>query len=99
MKSIKERIRPAKDNVLIEVEAIGERKSKGGLFIPDSSSEFVREGVIVAVGDEVEGFSVGDHILCHAHTGLRMDMKKYGLVEQDLWMLSADEILAKLDAE
>lgn len=99
MKSIVERIHPTGANVLIEVEALGERKSKGGLFIPDSSSEGVREGIIVAIGKMITTFAVGDHILCSAHVGIRMDMKKDGLIDQGLWMLSAEEILAKIDAE
>ncbi len=99
MKSIVERIRSTKNNLLIEVAALEERKSSGGIIIPESSSEFVREGTVRAIGDDVKGFSVGNCVLCSAHSGIRLDMKKYGLIQQGYWMLSTDEILAKIDTE
>lgn len=87
------------ENILIEVKALGERKSEGGIIIPESSSEFIREGIVVALGEGIKGLSIGDHVVIHSHTGIPMDMKKDGLVDQSLWMLSANEILAKIDAE
>ena len=55
--------KPLHDRVLVR-RVEGEEKTAGGLIIPDSAKEKPAEGVVVAVGDGVDEFRIGQRVAC-----------------------------------
>lgn len=93
-------VRPLNDKVLIE-RAKADEKTKGGIFLPDSSKEKPKEGKIVAVGqgrinDQGERlpFQVkkNDRVLFKSYAGT--DVKIDG---KDYILMSEEEILAVVE--
>ncbi len=55
-------IHPQADYVVAKHEA-PETKTASGIYLPDNAKEKPKEAVVVAVGSDVKGVSVGDKIL------------------------------------
>ena len=64
------KITPLGDRVLIKVEE-SEKKTAGGIFIPDTAQEKTQEGVVVAIGDDDEAINVKpkDHVMYDKYAG------------------------------
>jgi chaperonin GroES len=56
------RIDPLDDHVTIEPTS-DEHETRGGLIIPATPEVAVRSGVVLAVGDDVDGVRPGDKVL------------------------------------
>ena len=72
---------PINSNILVE-PILGDEKTAGGLFLPDSSREEKNEGKVIAVGDGIlqkDGtyeklpVKVGDTIVYHKTAGFAID--------------------------
>ncbi|PIP44595.1 MAG: co-chaperone GroES [Deltaproteobacteria bacterium CG_4_10_14_3_um_filter_60_8] len=90
------KIRPLNDRVVVK-RLEEEKKSKGGIIIPDSAKEKPAEGVVMAVGKgkvnekgERTALEVkkGDHVLFSKYGGT--DVKLDG---EDLLIMREDDIL------
>ena len=77
------RIAPLFDRVLIQ-RAAAERKTKGGLLIPETAQAKTNEGLVVAVGSGARADSglslplavaVGDRVLLPQHEGLKLEVE------------------------
>jgi chaperonin GroES len=87
------KIRPLHDRILVK-RLEGERKSKGGIIIPDTAKEKPVEGEVVAVGNgkildngEVRplDIKVGDRILFgkYAGTEVKVSGEEYLIMRED----------------
>ena len=97
------KIRPLHDRVVIQrVEE--EKKSAGGIFIPDSAAEKPQRGKVVAVGKgkiNEQGVvrpldvKVGDIVLFGKYSGSEVP-KEFG---ENVLMMREDDILAIIDGK
>lgn len=94
-------IRPLHDRVLVKRIDQEEKKSSGGIIIPDTAKEKPQEGEVVAVGPGkiLEGGNVqpmnvkaGDRILFGKYAGT--DVK---IDDQDYLIMREDDILGVLE--
>lgn len=94
-------IRPLHDRVLVKRIEQEEKKSSGGIIIPDTAKEKPQEGEIVAVGPGkiLEGGNIlpmnvkaGDRVLFGKYAGT--DVK---IDDQDYLIMREDDILGVLE--
>ncbi len=85
------KLQPVNGYVLLKLNEAEEKKSSGGIIIPDTASESKNEGEVIAVSnDATKEISVGDRVLYKEMSGneLEYDGVKYLLIE-------SEDILAK----
>lgn len=87
---------PNEDRILLEMESLVQRKSNGGIIIPDDAGERLRIGKVVAVGPKSQ-YEKGDRLLISVHSGINVHMPKYGLVDENLRFYRDAEILARIE--
>lgn len=88
---------PLGNRIIVELEDITGRKY-GNLYVPDTGKELVRVGNIIAIGDKVMQFQVGDKIAFSSYSGVNIHMPKYGLIDDVRYrVLSEDEVLFKVE--
>ena len=92
-----ESIKPAGKKVLVELNPVGEKKTAGGVILPDLHHEEFRIGFILAVGDEVKGFKDGDKILVGWVFGESVHLPDRGILDDTIRMGTQSEIWAKLE--
>ena len=82
-----DKIKPLNDKVLIKDSK--NDKTEFGIYIPDNAKERPSEGLIEAVGDDVNEVKVGERVLFvkHGH---------YELENKDKIIISEEDILAKI---
>ena len=90
---------PEKDRLLVELEAIKERKV-GAVIVPEKRHELVRYGVVLAVGkpattEDVGRFNVGDTIVIRFYVGKVIRDYELGWNDDDHRVCRYDEILGK----
>ena len=69
-------------------------KTPGGIFLPDSAKEKLREGKIVALAeDATDEVSVGDYIIYKEFTGTEVETEGGSHI-----LLTEDDLLAKHEA-
>lgn len=75
------RFKPTEDRVFIRRENKGEKKTKGGIIIPDNAQDKPNMGYVIAIGPDVfeakDGFKnpayfVGDEIMFGKYAGSEM---------------------------
>jgi chaperonin GroES len=76
-------IKPLGERVLLEVPAVKEEKTQGGLYVPETVKEKPLEAAVVAVGSKVEDVKAGDKVIYSkfAGTEVKLDDKHYLIVE------------------
>lgn len=87
----KVKVSPIGENVLVEV-AGEEKKTKGGIFIPDTASkEKPQIGKVVAVGDsnKIKGVKKGDKIVFAKYSGSEVEIEG-----KEYLIIKFEEILA-----
>ena len=64
------KIKPLGDRVLLKVKA-SEKKTSGGIYIPETAQEKTQEGVVLAVGDDkdVIKVKVKDRVMYDKYAG------------------------------
>ena len=92
-----ESIRPVGKKVFVELNPIGEKVTEGGVILPEQHHEEFRIGFILAKGDEVKGFEVGDKVLVGWVFGESIHIPDRGILDDTLRMGTQTEIWAKLD--
>lgn len=66
------KIKPLGDRVLVKLE-VGEEKTAGGIFIPQTAQEKTQTGVVVEVGaDEVITVKAGDKVMYDKYAGTQV---------------------------
>ena len=94
------KIRPLHDRVLVKREE-EERKTAGGIVLPDSATEKPNRGEIVVAGpgksnDKGEvrqiGVKVGDKVLFSQYAGTKVKVE-----DEELLMMGEDDILAVIE--
>lgn len=81
------KIKPLQDSVLIEPQE-SEKKTAGGIIIPDSATEKPQKGKVVAVGNGIEDkkmtTTVNDIVLYGKFSGtkLNIDDKEYLIMKE-----------------
>ena len=89
------KIQPIEDRLLIkQVVEADEKKSAGGIIIPDTAKEKPQIGEVVAVGDSeevTEVFKIGDKVIYAKYSG-----NEISLDGDDFLILQKSDILAKI---
>ncbi len=89
-----DKIQPLNGYVLVRIDEKKERKTSGGLIVPDTAETRRNEGVIEAVAsDAPKTISVGDRVIYKEMSGTEVKFEgvKYLLIE-------ASDLLAKFAA-
>jgi chaperonin GroES len=87
------KLQPMKGRILVKPFK-AEEKTSGGIYLPDTAKEKLREGEVIAIAeDATDEVAVGDHIIYKEFGGteVKFDMEDYIL-------LNEDDLLAKYEA-
>jgi len=91
-----ETIKPVGKRILIRLNLVGERKTEGGIILPDLHREPCRIGYVLAIGEEVDRVKVGDKILVSWIFGDVLDFPDRSLNDDTVRMGTQSEIWAKI---
>lgn len=92
-----ETIKPVGKKVLVKLNPVEEKTTKGGIILPDLHHEEFRVGFILAIGDEVNDFKVGDKILVGWIFGDSVHIPDQGILDDTLRMGTQAAIWAKIE--
>ncbi|MBX3377456.1 MAG: co-chaperone GroES [Phycisphaeraceae bacterium] len=100
-KSSKTSVRPLHDKILVKRDE-AETKTASGIFLPETSKDKPKTGVIEAVGDGALNTETGERIPLSVKKGDRVIFSSYAgtevkLNDQELLIMSEDDILAVID--
>ncbi|KLO22157.1 co-chaperone GroES [Marinitoga sp. 1155] len=87
------RVKPLGNRLLIK-PVIEEKKTEGGIVLPDTAKEKPMRAEVVAVGnidDDVE-INVGDHVIFAKYSGTEIKID-----DEDFILIDVDDILAKYE--
>lgn len=76
-------IKPLADRVLVKVE-LAEKKTAGGIFIPDTAQEKTQTGIVVSVGDDESiKVSPNDKVMFNKYAGspVKIDSVEHLILE------------------
>lgn len=90
-------VKPFGSRVFVELEPVGERKTAGGVYIPDKHAEPSRFGKVLAVGPAVKTVSVGDKIMLSYYTGTGIDYLGSGFHYDTHRFIEESEILGSYE--
>ncbi len=91
------KILPCGKRILIQLTPVKEKKTKGGVILPDTHGEESRIGSIVAVGEEVDnGHQPGDKILIAFFSGTPLHFPDEGILDDTIRIITQSEIMAKI---
>lgn len=91
--TIIDKVKPIGNRIIVKII---ERENKvGSIYIPDQSPETLLKAEVLAIGDEVEGFEVGDIVLLRYYVGIPIDFPECDLAKVNIKIVVADEIIAK----
>ena len=64
------KIKPLGDRILLKAAEI-EKKTAGGIYIPETAQEKTQEGIVLAVGDDKDAINikVKDHVIYDKYAG------------------------------
>lgn len=101
MAKTKNAIRPLHDKILIKRDE-AETKTTSGIYLPESSKDKPKTGVVEAVGDGALNTETGSRIPLTVKKGDRVIFSSYSGTEvklegTDLLIMSEDDILAVID--
>lgn len=100
-KSSKTSVRPLHDKILVKRDE-AETKTSSGIFLPETSKDKPKTGIIEAVGDGALNTETGERIPLSVRKGDRVIFSSYAgtevkLNDQELLIMSEDDILAVID--
>ncbi|OQY09993.1 MAG: co-chaperone GroES [Marinitoga sp. 4572_148] len=87
------RVKPLGNRLLIK-PVIEEKKTEGGIVLPDTAKEKPMRAEVVAIGtidDDVE-INVGDHVIFAKYSGTEIKVD-----DEDYILIDVDDILAKYE--
>lgn len=92
------KIIPQGKRILIKLNKVEEKKTKGGLILPDMHSEESRLGTIIAIGEEVDKkFKLGDQVLIAFFSGTCLHFPGEGITDDTVRMIVQSEIMALVE--
>ncbi|MBX3390366.1 MAG: co-chaperone GroES [Phycisphaeraceae bacterium] len=94
-------VRPLHDKILVKRDE-AETKTSSGIFLPETSKDKPKTGVITAVGDGALNTDTGQRIPLTVKKGDKVIFSSYSGTEvkindQELLIMSEDDILAVID--
>lgn len=94
-------VRPLHDKILVKRDE-AETKTSSGIFLPETSKDKPKTGVITAVGDGALNTETGQRIPLSVKKGDKVIFSSYSGTEvkindQELLIMSEDDILAVID--
>jgi chaperonin GroES len=94
-------VRPLHDKIIVRRDE-AESQTASGIFLPESSKDRPKSGVVEAVGDGKLNTETGDRIALTVKKGDRVIFSSYAGTEikldgDELLIMSEDEILAIID--
>lgn len=94
-------VRPLHDKILVKRDE-AETKTSSGIFLPETSKDKPKTGVITAVGDGALNTDTGQRIPLSVKKGDKVIFSSYSGTEvkindQELLIMSEDDILAVID--
>lgn len=100
-KSSKSAVRPLHDKILVKRDE-AESKTASGIFLPETSKDKPKTGIVEAVGDGALNTETGARIPLTVKKGDRVIFSSYSgtevkLNDVDLLIMSEDDILAVID--
>lgn len=100
-KNDKSAIRPLHDKILVKRDE-AQTKTESGIFLPESSKDKPKTGVITAVGTGALNTETGERIPLTVKPGDKVIFSSYSGTEvkldnQELLIMSEDDILAVID--
>ena len=100
-KSSKSAVRPLHDKILVKRDE-AETKTASGIFLPETSKDKPKTGIVEAVGDGALNTETGARIPLTVKKGDRVIFSSYSgtevkLNDVDLLIMSEDDILAVID--
>jgi len=85
--------RPINGRIVV-IPSEAKEKTSGGIYLPDTAKEKLREGEVVAVAEKaVEDVTVGDHVIYKDFGGVEVKIEG-----KDCILLVEDDLLAKYEA-
>jgi chaperonin GroES len=101
MAKSKASVRPLHDKILVKRDE-AETKTSSGIFLPETSKDKPKTGIIEAVGDGALNTETGARIPLTVRKGDRVIFSSYAGTEvkldgQELLIMSEDDILAVID--
>jgi chaperonin GroES len=97
----KEVIRPLHDKILVKRDE-AESKTSSGIYLPETSKDKPRTGVVQAVGDGALNTETGERVPLTVRKGDKVIFSSYAGTEvkindETLLIMSEDDILAVID--
>lgn len=94
-------VRPLHDKILVKRDE-AETKTSSGIYLPETSKDKPKTGVITAVGDGALNTDTGQRIPLSVKKGDKVIFSSYSGTEvkindQELLIMSEDDILAVID--
>ncbi len=95
------KIRPLQDRIIVKRLESADKKTPGGIIIPDTAKEKPQEGEVIAVGPgkvtddgklKAMNVKVGDKVLFGKYSGNEVKME-----DQDYLIMREDDILGVLE--
>ena len=90
------RIIPKKGSLLVELDAVQERKV-GGVLIVDKHSEKIRIATVLDVGKDVTEYKKGDRVILNYYTGAILYILDLGWHNDTHKIVMEDNILGKVE--
>lgn len=99
--SSKTAVRPLHDKILVRRDE-AQSKTESGIYLPETSKDKPKTGVVEAVGDGALNTDTGQRIPLTVRKGDRVIFSSYAgtevkLGDQELLIMSEDDILAVVD--
>jgi chaperonin GroES len=83
-------LRPIGERIII-LPLLEDRKTKGGIFIPDAYRKNLFEAEVIAVSNEVTNLEVGDRVIYENHSGRGLD--------DGMILIEMENVEAKIEGE
>lgn len=93
------RITPKGTRLLIYVDPVEEKTSKGGVWMPEHHSEITRTGTVLAIGRDVKDYRVGDRIIVMYLAGTDLHLPAAGILKDTYRIIVESNILCLLEDE
>lgn len=86
-------IKPLQDRVLVEISE-AQKKTSGGLYIPDTAQEKAQTGTVIAIGDSSDiSVKVNDKVMFEKYAGTPLSLDG-----KDCLIIKIKDIMAIVEA-
>eukprot|EP01006_Ploeotia_vitrea_P059887 TRINITY_DN74949_c0_g1_i1.p1 TRINITY_DN74949_c0_g1~~TRINITY_DN74949_c0_g1_i1.p1 ORF type:complete len:103 (-),score=15.04 TRINITY_DN74949_c0_g1_i1:261-569(-) len=88
--------KPLGSRVLVRRNA-QKTQTAAGILIPEAATKKINEGMVAAVGPDVEQVKVGDQILLPEWGGVGISLGSDANQDASMWLFKAEDILAIIE--